>query len=56
MKDWTDREIIEEMNFIDSEGYTKPLNSKWHSPRWWNLYEELRSRHREDWDEWLRAA
>ena len=51
MKDWTDLEIIEEMNFIDSEGYTKPLNIRWHSPRWYALASILAERYGANWQD-----
>jgi len=56
MKNWTDWEIIEEMNFIDSEGYTKGLSIRWHSPRWYALESILRERHGENWGEILSAT
>ena len=55
-RDMTDSEIVEEMNFIDSEGFTKGLNIKWHSPRWWALESILRERHGENWGEVLSAT
>jgi len=53
MKDWTSAEIVELMIYIDSEGFSKGLNSKWHSPRWYALESILRERHGENWGEVL---
>lgn len=52
-RDWTDREIVEMMVYIDSEAFTKGLNLRWHSPRWWALESILRERHGANWGEVL---
>ena len=49
-------EIIEMMLYIDSEGFTKPLNGKYHSPRYWSLEAILRERHGSNWFEKLNAT
>lgn len=56
MKDWTSAEIVELMIYIDSEGFSKGLNSKWHSPRWYALESVLRERHGANWSEVLSAT
>ncbi len=53
MRDWADRDIVEMMIYIDSEGFTKGLNIKWHSPKWYALESILRERHGENWNQIL---
>ena len=55
MQNWTDAEIIEEMVFIDSNGYTAKHLALYHSPRWWALWSEMAKRHGKDWMETLTA-
>ena len=56
MADWTSAEIVELMIYSDSEGFSKGLNSKWHSPKWYALESVLRERHGANWSEVLSAT